>query len=598
MDLNTYIRPLIRWWRLIVIVTALAVGVSTVSSMFQPDNFVSTTTLVIGTTFSDPNPNSGQIMISQQLAQIYADMALREPIQIATMEALGIDWLPYYQTRVVPNSQLLEITVIDTDPERAQIIANELANQLKLQSPTIGDTETGEQQDFIKQQLSSLRNQIQETEKNIEELQKSQVGLTSASQIANIERDISVQTAKLSSLRTNYATFLANSQEGAINILSVVEPANLPRHPTGSNKLIIIILAGLVGFSLGTGAAYLLEYLDRTIKTASDVERVFNQPVIGYISEISDNDSKAIYVTKNPNSILAENFRLLWSNIEYFSITNRIKTILITSPSQGNGKTTVAANLAQSISQLEQDVILVDADLRRSAVHTALKITKSPGLSDVIRNKADIQSVIRPWKKNKYLKIITAGNKPPNITEVVGTKRISAILSKLKEDHELVIIDAPPLILADTYNLASTADGVIIIMEPGLTSTEQAKAIKEQLDRVNAKILGFVFNKVSEASEHSYGDFQFRSLYSSKIYGEYSSKATEEPVTVSRSKKLVDFFEHGSIPTEMATDVEHAIAAIKTQPRNMLNRIKKSKKKEEINKETNKETSRKKRDKS
>src|SRR5512147_759812 len=116
MTSNPYILPLIKWWRLIVTVTLLAAAVSTVSTLFQPDIYVSRTTLVIGTTFLDPNPDSGQIYIAQQLAQIYADMATREPIQDATKEALGINWLPQYQSRVVPNTQMVEISVIDTNP--------------------------------------------------------------------------------------------------------------------------------------------------------------------------------------------------------------------------------------------------------------------------------------------------------------------------------------------------------------------------------------------------------------------------------------------------------------------------------------------------
>jgi capsular exopolysaccharide synthesis family protein len=577
MDLNTYLRPLIRWWRLIVIVTVLAVGASTISTLFQADSYVSRTTLVTGTTFLDPNPDSGQLFIAQQLAQIYADMASREPIQIATMEALGIGWLPQYQSRVVPNTQLVEISVIDTNPQRAQIIANEIANQLILQSPTIGGTETGERQEFIKAQLDSLKSQIEETQKNIEDLQKSVVGLTSASQIANIEREIIEQTAKLDSLRMNYASFLANSQEGAANILSVLEPASFPSRPTNANKSTVIFLAGLVGFSLGTGAAYLLEFLDRTVKTTSDVERIFNLPVIGYISEISENENKATYVAKNPNSFLAENFRLLRSNIDFFRISNPVQTILITSPSPGNGKSTVASNLALSFSQVKQDVILVDADLRRSAIHSSLRMSMSPGLSDVISNKAEVQSVIRPWKSNKNLKVITAGNKPWNVTEVVGSRRIAAVFSELKEDHECIIIDAPPLIIADAYNLASGADGIIIVMEPGQTSNEQAKSIKEQLDRANANILGIVFNKMSEETMHSYGDYQYRSLYSSEYYGSYSSKAPKEPVTASPSKKIMDFFEHGKVPTEVESNVENAISTIKTQPRDLLSRFGKSK---------------------
>jgi len=599
MDTNAYIRPLIRWWRLIVVVTVLAMAASAISTLFQPNAYVSRTTLVIGTTILDPNPDSGQIYVAQQLAKIYADMVQREPIQQATMEELGINWLPQYQSKVIPNTQMVEISVTDTNPKRAQIIAGELANQLMQQSPAIAGTETGARQEFIRAQLSSLQVQIQETEKNIEELQKSLVGLNSASQVASIEKEISEQTQKLNNLQENYANFLANSQQGALNILSIVEPANLPTRSVSTNKFVIIALAGLVGFILGTGAAYLLEFLDKTVKTATDIDRIFGLPVIGYISEISENENRATYVSEYPNSVLAENFHLLWSNIEFFKINNPLKTILITSPSPGNGKTTVSANLALSISQEGQDVLLVDADLRRSTVHSALKMTRGPGLSDLIRKKTDVQGVVRQWKSDRNLKVITAGVVPPNITEVVGSNRVAAILSELKEYHGMVIVDAPPLIISDSYNLASKADGVIIVMEPGKTPEEQARAIKEQLDRANANIIGFVFNKLSEESMYSYGDYQYRSLYSSKHYGAYNSKATIEPVATSRSKKVIDFFEHGKIPPDVATGVENAITAIKTQPRDMLSRIKKTKKNEKttekisekINKQSDKKVS-------
>jgi hypothetical protein len=134
------------------------------------------------------------------------------------------------------------------------------------------------------------------------------------------------------------------------------------------------------------------------------------------------------------------------------------------------------------------------------------------------------------------------------------------------------------LIIADSYNLASKVDGVLLIMEPGRTSEEQARTIKEQLDRSNAHLLGIVFNKISEQNAHSYYDYQYRSLYSPKYYGDYISKATDEPNTASRSKRIMDFFEHGQVPPEMAEGVESAITAIKTQPKNMVNRIRKPKK--------------------
>lgn len=578
MELNAYIRPILRWWRLVVIVTMLALVASSVSTLFQPDLYVSRTTLVIGTTILDPNPESGQIFIAQQLASIYADMARREPIQQATMESLGIDWIPSYQAEVVPNTQMVQISVSDTIPQRAQIIANELARQLMLQSPAIGGTETGTRQDFIRQQLSSLQFQIEETQKNIEDLQASLAGLNSASQIASIENNIKDQTEKLNSLRESYASFLANSQQGALNILSVVEPANLPTKSVGTNKYIIIALAGLVGLSLGAGAAYLLDYLDRTVKTTADVERIFNLPVIGYISKVMGKGDNSTFVTTEPNSILAENFRLLRLNLEFIQISRPIRTILITSPMQGNGKTMISTNLALSIAQGEQEVVLVDADFRRPAVHKAMNVSKEPGLSDLIRNKEDIDGVIQHWSNDGDLKVIAAGNVPTNITEVVGSKRIGSILGDLRERFEIVIVDAPPLIIADSYNLASRVDGVILVMEPGQTSEEQAKTIKEQLDRSKANLLGIVFNRVTEQIAHSYFDYQYLSLYAPKYYGDYIMNATEEPDTGSRSKNLISFLEHGEIPSDMADGVETAITAIKTQPKKVADRIRKSRK--------------------
>lgn len=580
MDINAYLKPLIKWWRLLLIATSIAIIGSSFSVYLQPEVFVSRTTLMIGRTILDPNPNSGQIAIASQLASIYADMANREPIQVKTMEALGIGFLPGYYARVIPNTQMIEISVTDTNPQRAQIVANELANQLILQSPATGETETGQRQEFIKQQLDSLRLQIEETEARIEELQTSLVGLNSASQVAATEREINQLNQKLVSLRQSYADFLANSQEGALNILSVVEPANLPGGPVGTNKTMVIILAAAVGFSLAAGAAYLLEYIDRTIKTTTDVERVLNYPVVGYLSEFSENGNNATYVIDNPNTALAESIRLLKSNLDFFGLDSPAKTILITSPSQGNGKTTIAVNLALAMSQSGQKTVLVDADLRRPAVHASLKLPVKPGLAEVIKGDRTPQSVIRVWKKNK-LDVVTAGSRMQNITEIAGSRRIGSILNGLKDIYEVVIVDAPPLVISDTYNLASRVDGVILIMVPGQTREDQARVMKEQLERAGAKVIGVVFNKISLTTANSEGDYQYLSLYSPKYYSDYvSGTPNEELAGNGRSRKLLAFFEHGEVPPVLAETVEKAVTAIKTQPRNLIGKLRKPPKQE------------------
>lgn len=561
-----------------VVATAIAILASSLSVFFQPEVYISRTTLMIGQTINNPNPDSGQIFIASQLASIYADMANREPIQAKTMEALGINWLPTYQARVVPNTQLIEISVTDTNPQRAQIIANELANQLKLQSPTTGSSESGQRQEFIKEQLSSLQVQIQDSQTKIDELQKTLIGLNSASQIADTQSQIDELTKKLTDLRTSYAGLLSNSQEGALNILSVVEAASLPSQPTGTNKFLIIGLAAMVGFVLASGAAYLIEYIDRTIKTTSDVERVLNYPVIGYLSEITEKDeatSHATYIIENPDTSLAESFRLLKSNLEFFGVDSQAKTILITSPSQGNGKTTIAVNLALAMSQADQKVVLVDADLRRPAVHTALDIPVKQGLSDVIRGDKTSESVVKVWRES--LDVITAGTRLPNVTDIIGSKRIGVILNQIKENYEVAVVDAPPLVISDAYNLASKVDGVILVLVPGQTREEQAKVMKEQLDRAGAKVIGVVFNRVSIRTASSSGDYQYLSLYSPKYYSDYVSDSSEKvPADENHARGFLDFFEHGELPPDVATTVEKAVTAIKTQPRNLVGRLKKT----------------------
>ncbi|MBV6451638.1 MAG: Iron-sulfur cluster carrier protein [Anaerolineales bacterium] len=574
MELNPYLKPLIKWWRLLVVTVALAVVSSSISVIFQPAQYVSRTTLMIGSTFLNPNPDSGQIYIAMQLATIYADIAKREPIQDATMESLGIDWLPPYTVRVVENTQLIEILVTDTNPERAQIIANELAYQLIQQSPAVNQSETGQRQEFIKTQLSSLEFQIQDTQKQIEELQNALTTMNSTSQIAKTEQDIKNLADKLVGLRANYATFLANSQEGALNILTVVEPANLPTKTSGTSKFVIILLAALVGLVLAVAAVYGLEYLDRTIKTTSDVERVFNLPVIGYLASISENGNNATYVVSHPNSLVAENFRLLHSNLEFFQAYNASKTILVTSPTQGNGKTTIAVNLALTVAASDQKVAIVDADLRRPAVHTALKIPQGPGLADIIHSKINVKEVVRSVK-GKDIDVVAAGSIPPSVTEVVGSKKIAAILKDLRDDYDTIIVDAPPLVISDSYNLASKVDGVILVLEPGLTKDDQAKVIKEQLTRAGAKVIGIVFNKVSSVSAKSYGDTKYLSMYSPQHYNDYvaNKPAVEEPD--SGSKKLLAFFEHGEVPPDVKESLETAFEKFQDQRKNLFEKIRK-----------------------
>src|SRR5215510_3392025 len=172
MDLNKYIFPLRKWWRLVAASTLIATIFSSLSTLLQPAMYQARTTLMIGTTINDPNPAGNELLLGQQLAAAYADLANREIVLNATKNALGTNQLPEYLAWALPNTQLIEITVSDTNPERAQIVANELAAQLMLLSPISGQSEDRDRQEFIHERLNILENQIKETEAEIEKLQE------------------------------------------------------------------------------------------------------------------------------------------------------------------------------------------------------------------------------------------------------------------------------------------------------------------------------------------------------------------------------------------------------------------------------------------
>ena len=132
------------------------------------------------------------------------------------------------------------------------------------------------------------------------------------------------------------------------------------------------------------------------------------------------------------------------------------------------------------------------------------------------------------------------------------------------------------MVISDAYTLASKVDGVILVLEPGQTREEQAYVIKEQFTRAGANLIGIVFNRITTGDAKTYGDHQYLSMYSPQQYSDYVSSTPKPKPVDSRSKKLVAFFERGEVPTEMAEEVEHAITAIRTQPRKFVERLTKS----------------------
>jgi tyrosine-protein kinase len=526
MELNKYIFPLRKWWWLLVASTLIAVMFSSLSILRQPTIYQSRTTLMIGTTINNPNPSSNELMLGQQLAASYADLANREIVRNATKDALKINRLPSYIARALPNTQLIEIVVNDNVPERAQIVANELADQLKLLGPISAQSQDRGRQEFIHQRLNNLETQIKETESEIEKLQGELADTFSAEQIKDKQDQIISLGSKLSSMENNYGLLLSNTQQGAINTLTIIESAELPTNPIGPMKGLTILLAAVVGFALAAGEAYLLEYLDDSLKSPDAVTRLFSASIIGHVFEQGDgkNEEDQLYNADDLDHPIAEAFRSLRTNIEISQADRPLKTILVTSADIGDGKTSVAANLALSMAQREKEVVLIDADLRKPNIHEFFELTNDRGLVDLISGRAAIGDVLQ-FKNDKKVAVLTTGNTPSNPAELLSSKKMEQLLCQLEETTDVVIIDGPPLIVADAMILASKVDGVLMVVRPGHTRESLAKAAMEHIRLVGAKMVGVVLNRIPlRGADYYAGKSSLYTYYGSNYRHELKGK--------------------------------------------------------------------------
>jgi capsular exopolysaccharide synthesis family protein len=533
MELGVYLKPLLKWWWMILLATIVALLASLIVTLRQAPVYQSRTTLVTGRAVYESNPTGGDLSLNQTLASYYADLAIREPVRNTAMEMLGVEWLPEYRAQLLPNSQIIEIVVADTDPKRAEIVANTLAAALIKQTPTQNQQEQARQA-FIERQLAELETRIENTQAEVEEKSDALPDLTSAREIAEAEAEITRLEDSLQSYRENYSSLLSSTDRGAANTLSVLEQANLPRRPVGPNKMMSIALAGAVALALSVGAAYLLEYIDDTLKTPDDIRRILDLPTIGFISQIDKGKYHGDYVAKHPRSSIAESFRALRTDLEFAGVDQPIKTILMTSPGVAAGKTSTAINLAVVMAQGGKKVYLLDADLRKPTVHRSLGLPNRQGLSDVFRRDKDVRDLAQFWQEGN-IHIVTSGPLPPNPAELLASHKMDQVLKTLEDEADVVIIDGPPFLVTDATILSAKSQGVLLVIRYGNTRKNDAISSVKQLQRSGARILGVILNQIPRKSEEYTGLYRYYAGY-------YAERDEEDEAPQNGKTKLPRIF--------------------------------------------------------
>lgn len=216
---------------------------------------------------------------------------------------------------------------------------------------------------------------------------------------------------------------------------------------------------------------------------------------------------KNLISLKNPKSRASEAYRTLRTNIQFSSLDEQIKSIVVTSSGPGEGKSTTMANLAIAIAQSGKKVILLDCDFRKSTVHKKFGLSNSQGLTNILAQDRKFEDIIITTEINN-LYVITSGPVPPNPAELLGTKKMKTLLSELTKVFDMVLIDAPPVLaVTDAQILSTIVDGTVIVSAYGQSDKQALLQSKQHIEKVGGKILGVVINKVPEQSNGYYGKY-------------------------------------------------------------------------------------------
>lgn len=219
-----------------------------------------------------------------------------------------------------------------------------------------------------------------------------------------------------------------------------------------------------------------------------------------------------MFITKKmPKSLSAEAYRSLRTSIKFSSVDRPIKTLVVTSSIMGEGKSTVAGNIANILSQDGARVLIIDCDLRKPSVHYNFFITNGEGLTDVLVGNSDLKSVIK--KVDDSLFLITAGTVPPNPSEILGSHGIENLLEDLAVNFDYIILDTPPVLpVTDALLLAAKADGTLIVVKSRVTKEKMVKETYDKLIDVRANVIGTVLNGCDKSIDNKYygyyGDFK------------------------------------------------------------------------------------------
>lgn len=558
MELRTYYTILARRWKVMFLVFIVISGIFAYGSQYILPTYQAEASLRVVTPLAGSLGDTyHETTFANRLINTYAQIATSEQVMNDLKKRLNLETLPDISVSIIPDSEIILILVEDSNPSLAAETANELADVIISKQDEVLKSDTSSEElsiltdrrneleteltqarteqnrlipiysrsvaqielldrairmkeEFYQTFLSQNRlDDMKRTEKELEVLNKQYEELSTTTneymqQLAILEQTIQNDQSAYSDLLYRYDNVLgANLRQQRTEDIYIVGRAITPTVPSGLGRLFVIGLGVICGLIGGIVLAFLFDNLDTRIFTSEQISRTMEIPILGRFPQIQDSKNQTTALNSEYPTIHRD-YWMLCTRILSVLQNKSVKTILVTSPNPMEGKSTVASGIATGLARNKCKVLIVDADLRKPHQQKFYRVSAKQGLSDFLSNKEIkvedvIQQNVRPG-----IDLLPSLVEYSDPTDLFQSPQLGILFEKMKA-YDVVLLDAPALLAApDAYNLAVMVDGVLIVVQRGLTTNSDLRAICDHLEAVGSKLLGVVINQVPVKANSDY----------------------------------------------------------------------------------------------
>ena len=496
VDLRRFVEVLRRRRALIAIVVLVLVTATTTLSLLQPEVYEAEAKVLVAPRGTGLLSSDSQLRLDPAVVvETEVEVLRSDPVVAAVEEQLGpVDTAAAER---VGETLMIAVRAKSTDARRAAEVADAYARSymdLRMQQALDERESAGRP---MQERIAGLQQEIDALDIAIEEAPPdSRDALVRSRDVLLVEQ--ARYTERLEELEIT-----ASADSGGVQLVS---PAQVPESPVSPKPVRNALLAMVGGLLLGIGLASVLEVLDESVKTRDELRAATDGlPVLGAIPRFDGANGPPLL---EDGTVVGEAYRMLRTSIQLLGVDRPIRTVLVTSPASGEGKTTTVANLAMVLTSVGQRVVVVDCDLRRPKLHEAFGRSNRTGFTSLLLDDGAHDDALQPVSEDGRLVLVASGLSSPNPSELLASKRAAKVFFDLQSRFDMVLIDCPPVLaVTDATLLAAWVDATVLVAAAGVTSRKQLRSAIEVLRQVDAPLKGTVLNRatIDRAPAYPYG---------------------------------------------------------------------------------------------